>query len=424
MFVLGNLPELLARQWKRTLAWIALTCLAFGPWSQVYQALAPTALQRHIKGLVRSRKIGGPVHSFQGQNFSSMQARLAAFARSPLATALRPNVPVIIELTEFPQKTCGSTSFGTGDATETYSWQLACAYGGPHLVPVMMLLSLNISGNLPTRPRTVDTVTSRISPRQTSAHRVWQSSTRVCGNRSHKVLKNSLHNNVVKKEWTDTSVQRKRALDTDMQSFECQLAFAMCAVRAGKNVRLSTDVVQIDETEQNNASIHVDDDDGRHSWTWRRRPLLSIRYLFSHLFLFYLLPVSFISWKVCFVYQCCFISHLFFPHCFLFFSVINMDPKNKASPVMTQKCHCWFELETEIVTRRFRCPDCVVHRFSIFESSFACSFFSDIWIMFFHVYDCPCPFQFCLYNKTPLTKKLVSSMFHVLFFSRRRPSMF
>ena len=79
-----------ARQWKRTRSWNTLTCLAFGRQPQVYQALAQTALQRHVRGLFWSRRIGGLVLSIGGQNFSSAQARLTAFARSLLA-ALRPS---------------------------------------------------------------------------------------------------------------------------------------------------------------------------------------------------------------------------------------------------------------------------------------------------------------------------------------------
>ena len=35
-----------------------------------------------------------------------------------------------------------------------------------------------------------------------------------------------------------------------MQNWECKLAFSVRAVRAGKNARVSTDVVQGDETEK------------------------------------------------------------------------------------------------------------------------------------------------------------------------------
>ena len=45
-------------------------------------------------------------------------------------------------------------------------------------------------------------------------------------------------------------------VNTYKQKFGCQLAFQVRAIRAGKNARLSTDVVQSDESE-NNVSMHV-----------------------------------------------------------------------------------------------------------------------------------------------------------------------
>ena len=68
--------------------------------SQVYQALAQAALLRQVRGLSQSRRTGSLVLSIDGQNFSSA---LAAFVRSLLAAALRPSVPVIIELTDFSE---------------------------------------------------------------------------------------------------------------------------------------------------------------------------------------------------------------------------------------------------------------------------------------------------------------------------------
>ena len=52
---------------------------------------AQTTLQRHIRGLMQSRKIGGRVLSIDGRSFSSVQARLLATA---LATALQPSIPM------------------------------------------------------------------------------------------------------------------------------------------------------------------------------------------------------------------------------------------------------------------------------------------------------------------------------------------
>ena len=87
----------------RTRTGKAFTCLAFGHQSQACQTLAQTALQRHIRGLMQSRKIGRVVFTIDGRNFSGVQARLAALARSLLATALRPIIPVVIELTNFSE---------------------------------------------------------------------------------------------------------------------------------------------------------------------------------------------------------------------------------------------------------------------------------------------------------------------------------
>ena len=86
-----------------TRSWSTFTCLALRRQSQVYQALAQTALQRHVRGLFRCRIVGGLVYSIDGQKFSSVQARLVPFARSLLAAALRPSVPVIIVLTNFSE---------------------------------------------------------------------------------------------------------------------------------------------------------------------------------------------------------------------------------------------------------------------------------------------------------------------------------
>ena len=57
------MAQLMARQWKRTRFWSTLTCLAFGRQSHVHQALVQTALQRHVRGLLRFRRIGGFVPS-------------------------------------------------------------------------------------------------------------------------------------------------------------------------------------------------------------------------------------------------------------------------------------------------------------------------------------------------------------------------
>ena len=80
----------MVREWKRPRAWSTLTCLAFGRRSQVHQTLAQTALRCHVRGLALS---------IDGQNFSHVQTRLATFARSLLAAALRRSVPIV---TDFP----------------------------------------------------------------------------------------------------------------------------------------------------------------------------------------------------------------------------------------------------------------------------------------------------------------------------------
>ena len=72
-------------------------------------------------------------------------------------------------------------------------------------------------------------------------------------NKSPQVLKNALHNNVAKR----VAVQSKHVGDTNKLNLEWQLACSVFAVRAVKNARHSADVVQSDETEQNNAPIRV-----------------------------------------------------------------------------------------------------------------------------------------------------------------------
>ena len=46
----------------------------------------------------------------------------------------------------------------------------------------------------------------------------------------------------------------------------CQLAFSVRAVRASKNARFSTDVVQSNETEKTMLPLVFDDDDDGHTW--------------------------------------------------------------------------------------------------------------------------------------------------------------
>ena len=60
--------------------------------------------------------------------------------------------------------------------------------------------------------------------------------------------------------------EKEGGRDTDMQSLGCHLAFSVRAVRAGKNGRLSTDVVQSDEERKTILPLVSDDDDGGHTW--------------------------------------------------------------------------------------------------------------------------------------------------------------
>ena len=94
-------------------------------------------------------------------------------ARSFLAAALSPSVPVIIELTNFSEN-LGEHERGhwlhrQDVELSTYA---VCAYGGPRPVPVVML-DLNVSGNLPNNA--CDGGYRHIP------HHVWLSSTRLCG---------------------------------------------------------------------------------------------------------------------------------------------------------------------------------------------------------------------------------------------------
>ena len=51
-----------------------------------------------------------------------------------------------------------------------------------------------------------------------------------------------------------------------MQNWRCQLAFSVLAVRVGKNARLSTDVVQSDETAKPTLPFVSDGDDDARPW--------------------------------------------------------------------------------------------------------------------------------------------------------------
>ena len=94
MLVLGSGAALVGRLWSCVDdTWSTLTCLAFGRHTLVHQGFAQMALQRLVRGLLRSRRIGSFV-------LSNVQARLAVFARS-LAAALQPSVPIIIGLLNF-----------------------------------------------------------------------------------------------------------------------------------------------------------------------------------------------------------------------------------------------------------------------------------------------------------------------------------
>ena len=94
--LLGSGAALMARQWKCTRSWSTLTCLAFGRQSGV-TSFGADALQRHVRGLSRSRRRGGLALSTDGKNFSSVPVRLAAFG-SLLVAALwhsaKSNAPI------------------------------------------------------------------------------------------------------------------------------------------------------------------------------------------------------------------------------------------------------------------------------------------------------------------------------------------
>ena len=123
----------------------------------VFQAAAQTATLRHVRALSRSRKIGGLVLSIDGQSFSSVQARLAAFARSLLPAALHSSVPVIIGLTNL---SVNLREHEFGYWLHRQDEQLTiCA-----LCACRALSASTYQGISETELATVVTVTSRISP--------------------------------------------------------------------------------------------------------------------------------------------------------------------------------------------------------------------------------------------------------------------
>ena len=188
------------------------------------------APHQHIGCLMR--KIGGRVFSIDGRNFSSVQARLTAFARShlatALATALQPSIPmrrVTGLVRAFRER---RLSLCLGDALSQRIWEGS---------------KQNLRQDSPSQFRIFPRRTSALgASRLTVVHaKKWNRERRCSGN---------LCTVTLQKEWPDTSVQRKHAGDTNMQHLGCQLPCSVRAFRAGKNERLSTDVVQRDESEK------------------------------------------------------------------------------------------------------------------------------------------------------------------------------
>ena len=95
--------------------------LRSGPTRAGVSSFGADGLQRHVRGLLRSRRIGGLVLSIDGHNFSNVQVRLAVFAHSLLAAALPAQRPRDHRAHKFHRKTCGSTSLGAGFTVKTYS---------------------------------------------------------------------------------------------------------------------------------------------------------------------------------------------------------------------------------------------------------------------------------------------------------------
>ena len=146
----GSGAALLARLWKRTRSWSILTCLAFWRQSQVYQALAQTVLERHVRGLIRSRKNGSPVLSIHLQNFPSVQARLAACARSCWQRP-PPQRPRDHRAHEFIREPAGTRVWVlTSPARRTADYLRALRVRRPRPLLVVML-SFNTFGNLPSK---------------------------------------------------------------------------------------------------------------------------------------------------------------------------------------------------------------------------------------------------------------------------------
>ena len=107
---------LVARQWKCTRSRSTLTCLALGSQSQVFQALAQTALQLHVTGLSCSLRVG----RHRRTEFLERASTAGCLGSLPVGWSFRLRVPVIIELT-ISQRTCASTNLGTGSTVKTCS---------------------------------------------------------------------------------------------------------------------------------------------------------------------------------------------------------------------------------------------------------------------------------------------------------------
>ena len=174
--------------------------------------------------------------TLHGQNFSSVQARSAAFARSLLAPVLRPSVPVIIQLTKF-SKNLREHEFGnwlhSARRPADYLGALRVrrpspCLGGESPKPSVRRWSPSHPTSLPDTQAPLERHV-RLSP--TGVYGTGHTGAQRFPN--------------VAKKWLETSVQRKHAGDTNMQNWECMLA----CPSAGKNARLPTNVVQSDEAE-------------------------------------------------------------------------------------------------------------------------------------------------------------------------------
>ena len=129
---------------------------------------------------MQSGKIGGSVLSIDGRNFSSVHGWL----RSLLPTALRPNIPVILELTNFSEN-LREHEFGHWLRRRDVQLTICAlwAYCVPRPVPVVMLGPQRVRepSKQDLRQRSPSHSASLLDGQAPLEHIVWSSPSRICG---------------------------------------------------------------------------------------------------------------------------------------------------------------------------------------------------------------------------------------------------